>query len=183
MSAPTPLMEVYKDVMVVVPVGDVDAVDFTKMPAIGTDCLNGGTVIVLACPLAAILAHMPRLPPSPSDHALTVSMDELQRILSEVGARYANMQADGQGHHLRAQDTVSMVVAAQDGNGELQAPHHVVAIVSELRALGLAPTIHPYETEALPEDNSSLMVVSLDFGDGQELPRLYVADELVHWEY
>lgn len=182
MSANTtiiPLMETYKGLTVVVPIGEVGNVNFSTMPTIGTDYLNGGTVVILACPSAAIMAHIPRLPPSPSDNALQVSMEQLQPIMNEIAALFASLQADGR---FREQETVTKLMAAQDCNDELQAPYHIIKIHSELRTLGLTTTICPYNLPENTSSNSSVMVVSLDLGHCQEQPKLYLSDEIIEWE-
>ncbi|KAL1891969.1 hypothetical protein Sste5346_007313 [Sporothrix stenoceras] len=172
------LMEIYEGLTSVVPIGEVGSADFSMKPAIGMGALNGGTLVVVACPTRAIMAHIPHLPPSPSEAVISNSLTALQQTMNEVGAFFASLQAENI-LNFREKETKTMVLAAEDCNEELQETHHVIKAVSELRSLGLAPVIHPYPLEDNNSSSTSVMLINTDFGQCQEMPKLHLDDEFV----
>lgn len=175
------LMDDFAGMSVAVRVGEVRHINFFQKPAIGTEFINGGTVLIVACPTKAIMAHIAKLPPVPSVIAINRSLVDVEGMMAGVRSLFDCLQTVDGGNHFQEQDTKTMILAAKNSNGELKEKNHVDEVVLGLRRMELVPEITPYTYSPSPSADTSVLALNMDFGLCQEMPKIFVGGEPIEW--
>ena len=153
----------------IVPMDDVQFLDFQQMAAIGTGQLGACSVVVIASAQGAILAHIPPQP-RPTNNP-TDGDTNVQSKMDRVGALYHAKQ-----QYFRSTDTV---VVCAEFRGEVALPSQLNIMRQSLNGLGLTPKIISYEVPGNPTIRGKGTVVITKKRD-QIKPKIFVEDSQVN---
>ncbi len=149
--------------------GETGFVNFQQAALIGTENLNGYSIVMIVSNYGAILAHIPPQPPDGDPNDLFAGDENVKRMMNDVQSYYSYYQM--------LFPVASTHVVCALFNGVVALEDQMRIMTDRFNEMGLATEIHHYD---VPVDQrvagQGFVVIIADRGP---VPQVYVQDRLV----